>query len=114
MTDKLRRTIKKLITLNQKMLMAELKHAKETGIRHQPNKRYFKELKKQKTLLKKTDKDTLCLILSLILVETDELTRPSRLKRSALETYTKDQMISIIVNTRYLHEYLESALEKKT
>ncbi|MGM0435880.1 MAG: hypothetical protein ACQEQA_02405 [Bacillota bacterium] len=111
MTDTQKRTIEKLIKLNQEMLMAEINHAKKTGIRHQPNKTYFKKLRKQKKLLSKTDEPTLRLILEILIEETDEITKPSGLKASDLDTYSKEEMIEIIVNTRYLHEFLAAAIE---
>jgi len=91
--------------------MAEIEHARKTGIRHQPNKTYFKKLAKQKKLLKKTDLRTLRLILAILLEETDEITKPSGLKESALDTYSRETMIDFILSTRYLHEFLENALD---
>ena len=111
MTDKQKSTIEKLIKLNQEMLMAEINHAKKTGIRHQPNKTYFKKLRKQKKLLSKTDTATLRLILEILLEETDEITKPKGLKENELDTYSKETMIDIILSTRYLHEYLAAGIE---
>lgn len=111
MTIKQKTTIEKLIKLNQEMLMAEINHSKKTGIRHQPNKTYFKKLRKQKQLLSKTDETTLRLILEILLEETDEVTKPSDLKANEVDAYSKETMIEIIVSTRYLHEFLASGIE---
>ncbi len=102
--------IKKLIKLNREMLMAEMKHAKATGIRHQPTKTTFKKRRKQKKLLNELEPETLHLILKLILETTDELTKPKGLNRQTLETLTKEEKVDMILNTRYLHEYLSEAL----
>lgn len=114
MDPRLRKQIEKLIKHNRRMYAAEIEHAERTGVRHYPNKKYFKELRKQKKLLSTLPLTDLRAILHMLHDVTDELTRPRQLKPSFIDRASKDEAIEMVLSVRYLHEFLDEILERKT
>lgn len=95
------------------MYAAEIEHAGRTGIRHYPNKRYFKELRKQRKLLGGMALTDLRAILHKLHGVTDELTRPKQLKPSYIDRASKKEVLEMILSVRYLHEFLDEILQSE-
>ena len=111
MDKRMVKEMKKLIKHNRRMYAAEMDHAEKTGLRHYPNKTYFKELRKQKKILESMARTDLRTLLHKLYAITDELTRPRQLKPSFIDRASKDEAIEMLVTTRYLHEFLGEILE---
>ncbi len=112
MDVKLKKQIEKLAKHNRRMYAAEFEHAEKTGVRHFPNKKYFKELKKQKKLLASMRASELRPILHALYAVSDELTRPKQLKPSFIDRASKEEAVEMMLSMRYLHEFLDEILEK--
>ncbi|MFP4078533.1 MAG: hypothetical protein ACOCU5_02120 [Bacillota bacterium] len=105
-----KKAVRKLIKHNRRMLAAEMEHAEKTGVRHYPNKTYFKELRKQKKILDSLPLTDLREILHRLYEVTDELTRPRPLKPAFIDKASKEEAVGMMLSVRYLHEYLDEIL----
>ena len=102
--------IKKLIKHNRRMIAAEMDNAQKTGLRHYPNKSYFKALKKQKRILESMALSDMRTMLHALYQVSDELTRPKQLKPSFIDRASKEEAIEMVISMRYLHEFLDEIL----